>query len=220
MKTRSQTSSAKNPEKGLSAWQSSQLINLIEKNGGIDSFRELKEYRLAQLFNADTETFGTKSSKLRRAYENKVYKLKVKSPYEYLKLLTKFKIQPFANRSATEQAGDETYRYQVINESSDEASQVSLSSTPGPGPQSTPRLYSSPESLLSTPEPRNEKLTFTPKKATFAQNMVSHPTVYYKDEMPTSNDCIAGIFTSKDIVGLDNKSFYEGFDIWMEVDPR
>ena len=84
-------------QSGLPGHIQKHLLNIIEEEGGIKSFLNSKQ-KFSKLLNKHLATYGARGSTIRRQAGNKLYKWQTLSEGDYLILLHKLQVKPYALR--------------------------------------------------------------------------------------------------------------------------
>ena len=182
-------------KQGLPGHLQKHLAEIVEANRGIKSFGQKSLQKLSQKFaklldNHQNE-YSERGSPRRRSTRNKFYKWQQLSEADYLRLLHKLQVTPHAIRQ------EQHKNLASIEESSDSESDKSSKEEPS---QATFTTHSTMKATAGLP-PKTTVVKFDPNN-------------------PECHEGVAAVFKAKDIVGADKKTFYEGFDIWLEIDIR
>ena len=183
-------------QEGLPGHLQKHLAEIVEANGGIKSFGQKSSQKSSQKFaklldNYQNE-YGERGSLRCCSTRNKFYKWQKLSEADYLRLLHKLQVTPHA-------IWQEQHKNLASIEDSDSESEESIKKNPKPA-RVTFTIHSTMKSTTVLP-PKTTVVKFDPNN-------------------PECHKGVAAVFKAKDIVGADKKTFYEGFDIWLEVDIR
>ena len=182
---------------GLPLFKQKHLANLVEANGGREAFSKLEGQKLAKLLDNFPNYYGKRVDSLRRITSNKLYKWKSKSEADYLKVLNKLQVKSHSTRREENKNLDSP-------QSSESKEDTPLSSpSPSPSPPPPPSLRHLARNMSPSP-------TLPPKTT----------VIEFDEKNPECHPGLACVLKAKQVQGHDQRTFYDGFDIWLEVDPR
>ena len=177
--------------KGLPLYKQKHLASIVEANGGREAF-SASNHNLSKLLDKYPHYYGKKGSAERRTCANKVYKWRHKSEAEYLKILNKLQVKAYDRRRE---------KKRLESESSDSSETIDEEESPSYPSAKISRLESPKQSMSKTLPPRTS-------------------VIQYDERNPECHGGLACVLKSREVRGHDNRTFYEGFDIWLEMDPR